>query len=90
MLPWDLDKAIPKYDKRSSAPLPYKYQHHVIIGDDGWTMLEHPPIHRAPHICGKTYDLQNKIYDLNVITGEYPIYLVNRGYLPNKRILIYN
>ena len=67
-----LAKSIQNSINSSSAPLEYKASKDVITYDYIWTMMEHLLIHCAPHLCGKYYDTQKQVYDLNTIPGKNP------------------
>ena len=50
--------------------------------------MEHRLIHRAPYICGKVDDPQQKMYDLNVISEKDLSSSINRGNPLHNNVLL--
>ena len=85
-----LSKSIPNPIKSYSSLLAYKVLQYVITENDDRTIMEYILIHSAPHIDGKEDDIQKKIYNLNVIPGEYPAYFIIICALLHKKIFLSN
>ena len=63
----------------------YQVLQQAITEDVFWSILEHLLYHCAPHLGGRADDIQNQIYNLQVISTEYLTSFINRANLFHKK-----